>query len=330
MDKKIIGIDIGGTNVKIGLLNLQGDILKRWEIPTIRGEEIITNIWESVLSNVSIDDVENNILGIGVGAPGFVEGETGIVFEAVNLSWKNFELGQLLSNKFSLPVIVENDANLAALGEYWKGAGDRVENLIFITLGTGVGSGIIANGAILNGENGTAGEIGHIIVEPKGYNCNCGRVGCLDTISSATGIVRQAKDKIKENPTSNLARYVQARGSLDAKDIFTQARSGDQDCVDILEYTSEMLGKALANAAAIINPSKIIIGGGVSQAGDQLLTITKKYFIKYSLGRIGDITNIEIAKLGNNAGIIGAAYLVNKALTGQSDNSIVQQDTCHK
>ncbi|WP_099361205.1 ROK family glucokinase [Fredinandcohnia onubensis] len=325
MDKQIIGIDIGGTNIKLGLLNVKGDILNRWEIPTVRGKEI-KHIWESVLSKVSKNDIENNILGIGVGAPGFVDGDSGIVFEAVNLGWKNFELGKLLSTKFSLPVVVENDANLAALGEYWKGAGDRVENLIFITLGTGVGSGIIANGSILNGENGTAGEIGHIIVDPNGYPCNCGRVGCLDTISSATGIVRQAKEKVKENPSCSLAHYLNTRGSIDAKDIFTQARNGDPDCIDILEYTAEMLGKALANAAAIINPSKIIIGGGVSQAGEQLLNLTKKYFIQYSLGRIGEVTNIEIAKLGNNAGIIGAAYLV----AGQRDRSLVPQDSCHK
>jgi len=308
MKNKIIGIDIGGTAVKFGLLNLKGDILEKWEIATVRGDEIIDSIYHSVLTKISSEEIQNHVLGIGVGAPGFIDQETGV--EAVNLGWKNFELSKRLQDKFAPPVSVENDANIAALGEYWKEKENRVTDLIFITLGTGVGSGIIANGSILKGVNGTAGEIGHTIVDYNGYQCNCGRVGCLDTISSATGIVRKAMDKIRENPASMLADFYSTHGSINSIDVFSLASKGDKDCIEIINYSAKMLGIALANTSAIINPSKILIGGGLSKAGDQLLDLVKLHFKHYSLNRIVDITKIELAKLGNDAGIIGAAYLV--------------------
>lgn len=306
MEKKIIGVDIGGTSIKLGLLNRKGDMLEKWEIPTEHGPEIIDTIYKSILSKISKDELNRQVMGIGVGAPGFVnQGKV----EAVNLGWKDFELPDLLQERFDPPVFVENDANLAALGEYWMEAENRVD-LIFVTLGTGVGSGIIANGRILNGFNGTAGELGHIIVDYEGYKCNCGRIGCLDTIASATGIVRKAKDRMKANPTGNLASFYNARGSIDSRDVFYLAAQGDSDCNEVIYYSAKMLGIALANVSAIINPSKILIGGGVSQAGERFLDLVDIYFKRYSLDRIGAATKLELAKLGNNAGMIGAAYLV--------------------
>lgn len=318
MDEFIIGLDIGGTTVKIGLLNESGDRIEKWEIPTNnknQGIYIIDDIWHSISKHLDALQInKQSILGIGVGAPGFVDGKTGMVYEAVNIGWKNFELAEQLKEISSMPVFVENDANLAALGENWKGAGDQASDLILITLGTGVGSGVIANGAILKGRNGTAGEIGHIIVDPNGYPCNCGRIGCLDTIASATGIVHQAMDLIAEKPSSTLATYYHKNGNLNSKDVFYLAGKGDVLCEQIINRTANMLASTLASAAAIINPSKIIIGGGLSQAGNQLLNVITAYFQKDTLTRTSEVCDIKIAELGNDAGIIGAAYLVQQQL----------------
>ncbi|WP_053367837.1 ROK family glucokinase [Bacillus sp. FJAT-27245] len=308
----IIGIDIGGTTVKIGFLNLQGDIIHKWQIETNKesqGLYILDEIWDSVAGKISEWNI-SNILGMGVGAPGFVDKTTGIVHEAVNIGWQDFKLRQELEKRSGIPVYVENDVNLVALGENWLGAGNNTKELLAITLGTGVGGGVIANGEILNGMNGTAGEIGHIIADPKGYPCNCGRTGCLDTIASATGIVHQAMDRIEENPESGLAALYHKNGTIDAKDIFDLAKKGDRICEEIINRTADLLGLLIANAAMIVNPSKIIIGGGVAKAGEQLLRPVRHSFQKYSLPRISEKCKIETAKLGNDAGMIGAAYLV--------------------
>lgn len=312
MEKVIIGIDIGGTTSKLGILNRQGTILLKWEIPTSKadkGDILVRDIWQSIQSKLTLEQ-KNNILGIGVGAPGFIDGTTGLVYEAVNIGWKNFQLAEQFSQLTKLPVFVENDANIAALGENWVGAGNQVENLIAITLGTGVGSGIIAAGTILNGVNGTAGEIGHITIDPNGYPCNCGRRGCLETVCSATGIVRQAMALAEEKPDSNLAKFIGESGALTAKDVFALAKKGDTLCQTVVEHTGDTLGRTIADLAIIINPSIILIGGGVSKAGDQLLSVIKEAFHKYALPRVSNVCEIKLAQLGNDAGIIGAAYLV--------------------
>lgn len=312
MGKHIIGIDIGGTKVKIGLLDIHGNIHSKWDINTNisnNGAFIVDEIWESILSKSVIKD-NQEILGIGIGAPGFVDAKTGIVHEAVNIGWENFELGRRFKEKTNLPVFVENDANLAALGENWKGAGGLVDDLIVITLGTGVGSGIISNGEIIQGINGTAGELGHIIVDPNGSLCNCGRVGCLDTIASANGIVRYAENVIMENPTGELAKFHQKNNKITSRDIFVLARQDNEDCIQIIDWVADALGIAFANAATLLNPSKILIGGGLSKAGEIFLNKIKKAFLKYSLARIGEVTQLDFAELENDAGITGAAYLI--------------------
>ncbi|UJL44847.1 ROK family glucokinase [Virgibacillus sp. NKC19-16] len=318
MNKIIIGVDIGGTTVKIGFINDSGEILNKWEIPTNKsnaGMSIIDDIWQSIrlqLTELNLDT--DMILGIGVGAPGFIDGDNGFVYEAVNIGWENFELAKQLKDKSEVPVFVENDANIAVLGENWKGAGNQARNVIAITLGTGVGGGIIANGAILNGENGMAGEIGHTTIDPKGYLCNCGRKGCLETIASATGIARQAMDKVKNNPTSTLADHYRQTGTVSAKDVFDLAKNGDTDCKHIIHDTADTLGLFIANMGTTINPSKVLIGGGVSKAGDQLLREIKNAFHKYALPRVSNICEIKIAQLGNDAGIIGGAFFVKQKL----------------
>lgn len=313
LDKKIIGIDIGGTFIKIGILNESGDILHKWSIETNKdnkGINIVKDIWESINYKLSELNLGNEIIGIGVGAPGFINRKTGVVYEAVNIGWVNYELEKQLKEYSNCPVFVENDANLAALGENWRGGGNQAKDLIVLTLGTGVGSGIIVNGEIVSGTNGTAGEIGHISIDPNGYLCNCGHIGCLDTIASGTGIVNQAIKCINENSKSPLAAYYLDRHFLDAKDVFYLASKGDELCISIIQKVADAIGNVLAHTATVTNPSKIIIGGGVAKAGDQLLNAIKYSFGKYSLPRIYKCCEIKTAKLGNDAGIIGAAYLV--------------------
>ncbi|SEQ19249.1 glucokinase [Virgibacillus subterraneus] len=319
MDQNIIGIDVGGTTIKFGIINEAGNILDKWEIPTNAtnsGTSILTDIWNSLRQKIEIGQLnKDSITGIGLGAPGFIHEESGRVYEAVNIGWKNMEIANELKIISNLPVFVQNDANIAVLGENWRGAGEQSRNLIAITLGTGVGGGIIANGTILNGENGTAGEIGHITIEKDGYQCNCGRRGCLETIASATGIVRQARNIIGTNPTSRLASLYRENGSLTTKDIFELANNGDALSKEVIDHTADVLGLVIANLATIINPSKILIGGGVSKAGEGFINSIDNAFRKYALGRVSEVCDLKVAQLGNDAGIIGAAFLVKQKLT---------------
>lgn len=313
MKNKMIGIDIGGSTIKIGLLNLMGEIIKQWEIDTIGkngGESIVSDIWASLLKELSSTLIEREVIGIGVGAPGFVNVKAGVVYEAVNIGWQNYNLIDEFRTYSDLPIFIENDANLAALGENWLGAGKQAEYLLAVTLGTGVGSGIIINGKIVSGFNGTAGEMGHIIQQPNGYQCNCGRTGCLDTIVSARGIVKRTIDQLHQFPESTIHTYLKESEKITTKVIFEQARNKDELCHHIIEETADYLGYALASAATIVNPSIILIGGGVSKAGEQLIKPVKKAFRQYSLERIYENCEIKATELGNNAGIIGAGYLV--------------------
>ncbi|ASN05237.1 ROK family glucokinase [Virgibacillus necropolis] len=322
MDKVLIGVDIGGTTIKIGFFTQQGIILKKYEILTNKndnGSQIIPDLVKSI--NEKIRDLainKENIMGIGVGAPGFIVGDSGLVEEAVNIGWKKINLGSELSEQSQLPVFVGNDANLAALGENWMGSGNESRNFVAITLGTGVGGGIIANGQLLSGVNGTAGEIGHITVEPNGYPCNCGKNGCLETVASATGIAKQAMEIIDRRPQSNLGKHFQNQGGITAKDVFDLAGTGDRDSQQIVSRTGDVLGLVLSTIATIVNPSKIVIGGGVSKAGKPLLDTIQNSFNSYALKRLTNVCSIETAQLGNDAGIYGAAYLVKDKLVNKN------------
>ncbi|MGP4074404.1 ROK family glucokinase [Halobacillus sp. K22] len=314
MEKNIfLAADIGGTTVKLAVIKHNGEIVRKWEIETNRengGEGIAEDIhqaFKSSLEELHID--KKQVAGIGAGAPGFVDPNSGFIHEAVNIGWKNYDFGAILSELTGFPVWVDNDANLAALGEKWLGAGEGAEELIAVTLGTGVGGGIIANGEILNGVNGTAGEIGHITVVPEGgAPCNCGKTGCLETLASATGIVRLAKEAIQSAPASTLQNI--PSDQLTAKDVFEAAEQGDEAAVTVIEKVTDLLGITIANLAIAINPEKIIIGGGVSQAGSQLMDPLKAAYKKYALPRTFEATSFDVAKLGNDAGVIGGAFLV--------------------
>lgn len=318
MTEFILGIDIGGTAIKIGIINIDGSIHSKWDIPTNienQGESIATDAWSSIVEKLDALHIEKGQLqGIGIGAPGFIDEKTGLVYKAVNIGWENFDLAHQFSELANLPVFVANDANVAALGENWVGAGNQADHLIAVTLGTGVGGGIIANGAMISGENGTAGEIGHITIDPNGYKCNCGKRGCLETITSATGMVRQAIALIEKNPESTLAEHHHKHGEITTKDIFDLAKQGDQLSEQIIDHTANVLGFAISNIATVINPSKILIGGGVSQAGESFIRKIETQFKRYALPRVSDICEFKIAELGNDAGMIGAAYLVKERL----------------
>lgn len=318
-ERWLVGVDIGGTTIKMAFISLQGDIIYSWEIDTDisnKGKHIPASIARSIDQKLEeLNQTKNQLVGIGIGAPGPVNSEDGSVEVAVNLGWERFLLQTILERETSLPVVVDNDANIAAIGEMWKGAGKGAKNLICVTLGTGVGGGIIVNGEVVNGVNGAGGEIGHITSVPKdGSPCNCGKSGCLETVASATGVVRLAmEDLASTNETSILRNYYDGQ-PLSAKLVFDAANEGDELANRVIGKVAYHLGLALANLANGLNPEKIVIGGGVSKAGDTLLRPLKEEFIQFAFPRVAHGVKIVIATLGNNAGVIGGAWLAKEKL----------------
>jgi glucokinase len=257
--------------------------------------------------------LKEGVLGIGMGAPGPVNVKTGIIDGAFNLGWKSeYPLQQILEEKTSIPVFVDNDANCAALGEMWKGAGVGTKELVCLTLGTGIGGGVISNGHIIHGIKGASGEIGHITAIPTGgAPCNCGKTGCIETIASATGIARMATEKLKiETEDGELLRIFTKNGKVSAKDVLDSARNGDRLANEVVNEVALYLGLAISHIANTLNPEKIVLGGGVSKAGEILLKPVNEYFVKYSFNRVASSTTLTLATLGNDAGVIGAAWLV--------------------
>jgi len=316
-DKWLVGVDLGGTTTKIAFLSTYGEILYKWEIPTDKsdsGKHIITHIAKSIDAKLEQLDVKKEqLIGIGMGAPGPVEMRRGIIYEAINLGWsENTPLKDLIEMETGLPAVIDNDANCAALGEMWKGAGNGAKDLVCVTLGTGVGGGVITNGEIVHGIRGAGGEIGHITVVPKGgYSCNCGKTGCLETVASATGVVRVAREKLKSSTEDSVLRDLKVIGS---KQVFDAARTGDSLALKIVDQLAYYLGLSLANLGNAVNPEKIVIGGGVSKAGKTLLEPVMNYFKRFAFPKVRTSTTIDIATLENDAGVIGAAWLVKNAL----------------
>ncbi|WJV20352.1 ROK family glucokinase [Rossellomorea marisflavi] len=316
-DKWLVGVDLGGTTTKIAFLSTYGEILYKWEIPTDKsdsGKHIIAHIAKSIDAKLEQLDVKKEqLIGIGMGAPGPVEMRRGIIYEAINLGWsENTPLKDLIEMETGLPAVIDNDANCAALGEMWKGAGNGAKDLVCVTLGTGVGGGVITNGEIVHGIRGAGGEIGHITVVPKGgYSCNCGKTGCLETVASATGVVRVAREKLKSSTEDSVLRDLKVIGS---KQVFDAARTGDSLALKIVDQLAYYLGLSLANLGNAVNPEKIVIGGGVSKAGKTLLEPVMNYFKRFAFPKVRTSTTIDIATLENDAGVIGAAWLVKNAL----------------
>lgn len=314
--KAVAGIDVGGTTVKIAFISLEGEILSKWEITTNQKDNGAYIMQETAASiQAENQKAEIDLVAAGVGAPGFIDVENGFIYEAVNLGWKNYELRKEMENLLKIPVVVDNDANLAAGGEKWKGAGENASNIIAVTLGTGVGGGIIAGGEIIHGESGMAGEIGHITsVKTGGARCNCGKHGCLETVSSATGIARLGLEAVQREKSGYLQRILDENGSVSAKDVLDGAKNQDKLSEEVLNESMEHLGFALANLSNSLNPEIIVIGGGVSKAGTFLLEKLSHSFKKYAIPKIAEETKINIAILGNDAGVIGAAWIAKEIL----------------
>ncbi|MBO4591254.1 MAG: ROK family glucokinase [Eubacterium sp.] len=309
MSKYVFGVDIGGTTVKLGIFSVEGELLDKWEITTRTengGENILSDIAAALKDKQASMGISNDdVLGVGMGVPGPVK-EDGTVVKCVNLGWGIFNAADELGKLIGLPVKVGNDANMAALGEYWQGGGKGYKNVIMVTLGTGVGGGIILNGNMLAGVNGAGGEIGHMTINvDETDECNCGKKGCLEQYASATGIVRLANKALKNSDKPSKLREVE----VTAKEIFDAAKAGDELANELVEEFGMRLGLALANVSCVVDPEVFVIGGGVSRAGQIILDVTKKYYQKYAFHACRD-AEFALAKLGNDAGIFGGAAAV--------------------
>ena len=302
------GVDVGGTTVKIGLFSGDGKLEEKYEIATDKsdqGAHIIEHIaakLDEIIAEKSYGILD--CMGVGIGLPGPVD--RGMILGCVNLGWGIFSIVEEFSKAFhNVPVYAGNDANIAALGEHVAGAGKGMKNMMMVTLGTGVGGGIIIDGRILEGANGGAGEIGHIPVNPQEQDtCGCGKKGCLEQYASATGIVRIAEKLRKENGNTALPT------GCTAKQVFDYAKEGDELAMQAVEELGRYLGLALASCACVLNPEGIVIGGGGSRAGKILLDVTEKNFQTYVFKPCRNV-KFCLAELGNDAGIYGAAAMVN-------------------
>lgn len=310
MAKYCFGVDVGGTTVKLGCFDVDGNLLEKWEIPTRTqggGKNILPDVATGILDKMKERNLTGeDVAGVGIGVPGPVDG-VGTVYNAVNLGWGAFSIKNELQSLLNIPVEAGNDANVAALGEMWKGGGQGHRNLVAVTLGTGVGGGIIADGRILTGVTGAAGEIGHIHVDDEETEkCNCGNTGCLEQYTSATGIVRLAKRRLEKDDTPSILRDA---GELTAKAVFDAVKTQDALALEVAEQFGQILGKALAGVAGVVNPEIFVIGGGVSKAGPVLLEFIRKNYTPHVFHGSRSAL-FSLATLGNDAGIYGAARLV--------------------
>ena len=302
------GIDLGGTTVKLAFLDENGTMRDKWEIPTRteeKGKHILPDIAASIKEYMAKENLTNDqIIGIGMGVPGPIS-EAGIVNKCVNLGWEMVDLHSELSVLTGLHVKGGNDANVAALGECWKGGGQGATDLIMATLGTGVGGGIIVGGRVIGGFHGAGGEIGHITMDPTETEaCGCGKFGCAEQYCSATGVVRMAKRYLAAHDTPSVLR----EKAFECKDVFAAAGEGDEAALAILEQVFELMGQFLANISCVTDPEVIVLGGGVSKAGQILVDGVTKYFHKYAFHACRS-TRITLATLGNDAGAYGAFKL---------------------
>ncbi|CVM53262.1 glucokinase [Streptococcus pneumoniae] len=317
MSQKIIGIDLGGTSIKFAILTTAGEIQGKWSIKTNildEGSHIVDDMIESIQHRLDLLGLAAaDFQGIGMGSPGVVDRDKGTVIGAYNLNWKTLQpIKQKIEKALGIPFFIDNDANVAALGERWMGAGDNQPDVVFMTLGTGVGGGIVAEGKLLHGVAGAAGELGHITVDfDQPISCTCGKKGCLETVASATGIVNLTRRYADEyEGDAALKRLIDNGEEVTAKTVFDLAKEGDDLALIVYCNFSRYLGIACANIGSILNPSTIVIGGGVSAAGEFLLQGVQKVYDENSFPQVRTSTKLALATLGNDAGVIGAASLV--------------------
>ncbi|WP_049517688.1 ROK family glucokinase [Streptococcus anginosus] len=317
MSKKIIGIDLGGTSVKFAILTQEGEVQEKWSIKTNildEGSHIVDDMIESINHRLRLLGLgAEDFIGIGMGSPGVVDREKGTVIGAYNLNWKTLQpVKEKIEKATGISFFIDNDANVAALGERWKGAGENQPDVVFMTLGTGVGGGIVAEGKLLHGVAGAAGELGHITVDfDQPTLCTCGKKGCLETVASATGIVNLTRRYADEYAgDAELKQLIDNGEDVNAKIVFDLAKAGDELALIVYRNFARYLGIACANIGSILNPSTIVIGGGVSAAGEFLLDGVRKFYEENSFPQVRTSTKLALATLGNDAGVIGAASLV--------------------
>ena len=311
MSRYAFGIDVGGTSVKLGLLTIDGEVVEKWEIDTDTsegGKNILPDIAASVKDKMAEKGIkQEDVAGAGIGLPGPVD-ENGVINKAVNLHWdRKFNIAEELSDLLSgMHVKAGNDANVAALGEVWQGAGKGYKDMVMVTLGTGVGGGIIHDGKIVAGADGAAGEIGHLCIRPdETVSCNCGNCGCLEQYASATGIVRLVKEELEASDEDSLLRS----GEVSAKTFWEAVGKGDKLCIRVAERFGRYLGIGLSIIGGVLNPEVFVIGGGVSRSGDLILPFIEKNFKAHVFHACANAKFVR-ATLGNDAGLIGAAKMV--------------------
>ena len=304
------GVDLGGTTVKIAYFDETGEMLTKWEIPTVTadgGKQILPDIAAAIAGYLEENKVDRSaIIGIGIGVPGPVFPD-GTVNKCINLGWGVFNIQKELEALTGFPVKAGNDATVAALGECWKGGGQGCDNMVFATLGTGVGGGIVVGGRVIHGIHGAGGEIGHIVLNrDEKEACNCGKHGCVEQYCSATGIVRIAKKFLAASDAPSSLRNPE---NLTCKDVFDAGKAGDALALEILEQVYAYLGEFLANVCNVTDPEVVVLGGGVSKAGQPLLDGAQRYYKKYVFHACRE-TRFALASLGNDAGAYGAFKLV--------------------
>lgn len=309
MKKYVIGVDLGGTKISTAISTIEGNILANVVLPT-KAEEgeaavlgrIVQSIDEVIVgSSTSIDEIE----AIGIGSPGPLDAKKGIIITTPNLPFKNYNLVQPLKEKYNIPVYLDNDANAAAIGEYMFGAGKGKNSIVYFTVSTGVGGGAVLDGKVYRGHTSNALEIGHTTVDPNGPRCNCGNLGCLEAMSSGTAIAKKGKEAVSTNVETSLKKH----DTVTSYEVFKEAEAGDEVAKDIIDNALTYLGIGVANAISTFDPEMIIIGGGVSKAGDIVFDTVKKVVNKRCFKSMAESCEIVPAGLGSDAGVVGAVAL---------------------
>ena len=305
--KYVVGVDLGGTKIYTALVDLEGNIIKEKTVETLahEGEQaVMGRIIDTI--NYVIDGSEKNLIkSIGIGSPGPLDVKNGVIIENSNLPFKNFEIVKTIRETYDLPTYLDNDANVATLGEFMFGAGKGTENMVFITASTGIGGGAVINGKLFRGTTGNALEIGHTIVANEGPRCGCGNIGCAEALGSGTAIGKRAKEAVATNVETSLKNYE----NVTSKEVFKEAANGDRVAKNILETSLNYLGIAVANTITNFDPEKVVIGGGVINGGSIVLDTIRRVVGERALKTFVDSCTVEKAVLGGKAGVLGAAAL---------------------
>lgn len=308
MEKKyVVGVDLGGTKIYTALVDLEGNIVNEKVVETLaeEGQEAVSERILDTIANV-IAGVDNELIkAIGVGSPGPLDAKKGIIFEPSNLPFKNYEIVKTIKDRFNLPTYLDNDANVATLAEFMFGAGKGTENMVYITVSTGIGGGAIINGKLYRGHTANALEVGHMTVSKEGPRCGCGNVGCAESFASGTAIGKRAKEAVASKVVTSLKKY----DNVTAKEVFMEAAAGDAEAKRILDNALYYLGITVGNVMSYLDPEKVVMGGGVINGGDVVIETVKKVVGERCLSVFAENCSIEKAKLGGQAGVLGAAAL---------------------